>query len=94
MAHSSFPFLFSSSSSCHRLVTLIAFLLLNPLPIIQGAPTKKATNDVTSVQRQKRQIFSADDDGLNLIDSNEVNNVLEQEIVFEGLIGLKIYFLP
>jgi hypothetical protein len=82
---SSFPFLLSSSSSCHRLVTLITILLLNPLPIIHGAPTKKSDNDLTAVQRHKRQIY-VDDDG---IDSNEYFAVPEPEIVFEGLLGCK-----
>jgi hypothetical protein len=82
---SSFPFLLSSSSSCHRLVTLITILLLNPLPIIHGAPTKKSDNDLTAVQRHKRQIY-VDDDG---IDSNEYFAVPEPEIVFEGLLGLR-----
>ena len=87
MTQSSFPFLLSSSSSCHRLVTLITILLLNPLPIIYGAPTKKSdTNDLTAVQRHKRQIYVDDDDG---IDSNEYFAVPEPEIVFEGLLGLK-----
>ena len=84
MTQSSFPFLFSSSSSCHRLVTLITILLLNPLPIIHGAPTKKSDNDLTAVQRHKRQIYS-DDDG---IDSNEYLTVPDSEIVFEGLLGM------
>jgi protein tyrosine phosphatase len=85
MTQSSFPFLFSSSSSCHRLVTLITILLLNPLPIIHGAPTKKSDNDLTAVQRHKRQIYS-DDDG---IDFNEYPTVPESEIIFEGLLGCK-----
>jgi protein tyrosine phosphatase len=85
MTQSSFPFLFSSSSYCHRLVTLIIILLINPLPIIYGAPTKKSDNDLTAVQRHKRQIYS-DDDG---IDSNEYLTVPEPEIVFEGLLGCK-----
>jgi len=41
MAHSSFSFFFSSSLFYHRLVIIISILLLNPLPIIQGAPTEK-----------------------------------------------------
>jgi hypothetical protein len=93
MTQSSFPFLFSSNSSCHRLVTLISILLLNPLPIIYGAPTKKTDNDLTTVQRHKRQIISnVDDDGINFIDSNEYPTVPEPEIVFEGLLVLKILF--
>jgi len=87
MTQSSFPLLFSSSSSCHRLVTLITILLLNPLPIIYGAPTPKANNDLTAVQRHKREVFS--DDGINLIDTNEYFNTPETEIVFEGLLGCK-----
>ncbi len=92
MTQSSFPFLFSSTSSYHRLVTLITILLLNPLPIIYGAPTKKTDNDVAAVQRHKRQIISNDDDGINFIDSNDYLTVPEQEIIFEGLLGLKIFF--
>ncbi|UJR28437.1 hypothetical protein I4U23_009677 [Adineta vaga] len=92
MTQSSFPFLFSSSFSCHRLVTLITILLLNPLPIIYGAPTKKSDNDLTTnVQRHKRQIFSSDgdDDGFNSFETNEYPLVAESEIIFEGLIGCK-----
>ncbi|CAF2578887.1 unnamed protein product [Rotaria sp. Silwood2] len=89
MTQSSFPFLFSSSSSCHRLVTLITILLLNPLPIIYGAPTKKATNDVTAIQRQKRQTISNDEDGINLIDSNKYLMSPEPDINFEGILGCK-----
>ncbi|CAF5134620.1 unnamed protein product, partial [Rotaria magnacalcarata] len=89
MAQSSFPFLLSSSSSCRRLVTLITIILLNPLPIIYAAPTEKATNDVTAIQRQKRQTVFNDDDGINLADSSEYPLVSEQDIVFEGLLGCK-----
>jgi len=91
MTQSTFPFLFSSSLSCHRLVTLITILLLNPLPIIYGAPTKKTDNDLTAVQRHKREIISIDDDdSINNFDSNEYLNEPETELIFEGLIGLKI----
>jgi hypothetical protein len=91
MTQSSFPFLFSSTSSCHRLVTLITILLLNPLPIIYGAPTKKTDNDLTATQRHKRQILSNNDEnGINFIDANEYLTDPEPEIVFEGLLGLKI----
>lgn len=94
MTQSSFPFLFSSSSSCHRLVTLITLLLLNPLPIIHGAPTKEPSSDITAVQRHKREAFSNDDDdGINLIDSNEYRVEPETELTFEGFLGLKISFL-
>ncbi|CAF1039393.1 unnamed protein product [Rotaria sp. Silwood1] len=89
MTQSSFPLLFSSSSSCHRLITLITILLLNPLPIIYGAPTKKVTNDVTAIQRQKRQSISNDEDGLNLIDSNPYLISPDTDISFEGLLGCK-----
>ncbi|CAF3201278.1 unnamed protein product [Rotaria socialis] len=89
MAQSSFPFLLSSSASCRRLVSLIAIILLNPLPIIYAAPTKKATNDVTAVQRLKRQTFSNDDVDVNLAESSEYPFVSEQDIVFEGLLGCK-----
>ncbi len=54
------------------------------MPIIHGAPTKKSDNDLTAVQRHKRQIYS-DDDG---IDFNEYPTVPESEIIFEGLLGL------
>ena len=93
MNQSSFPFLFSSSSSCHRLVTLISILLLNPLPIIYGAPTPK-TNDDLTVQRHKRQIiYNSDDNGDDTTDliinnSNEYLVAPEPDFVFEGLIGL------
>ncbi|CAF0756416.1 unnamed protein product [Rotaria sordida] len=89
MTQSSFPFLLSSSSSYHRLITLITILLLNPLPIIYGAPTKKATNDVTAIQRQKRQSISNDEDGINLNDSNEYLISPEPDINFDGLLGCK-----
>jgi hypothetical protein len=89
MTQSSFPFLFSQSSSCHRLVTLITILLLNPLPIIYGAPTKKTDNDLTSVQRHKRQIIPNDDDGISFINPNEYQISSEAEISFEGLLGCK-----
>lgn len=89
MTQSSFPFLFSSSSSCHRLVTLIAFLLLNPLPIIHGAPTKKASSDVTALQRHKRQAFISDNDGADLNDSSEYYVEPETELTFKGLLGCK-----
>jgi protein tyrosine phosphatase len=90
MTQSTFPFLLSSSLSCHRLVTLITILLLNPLPIIYGAPTKKTDNDLTAVQRHKREIISIDDDdSINNFDSNEYLNEPEPELIFEGLIGCK-----
>jgi len=85
MTQSSFSFLFSSSSSTHRLVTLITILLLNPLPIIFGAPTQKSDKDLTAVQRHKRQIY-VDDDALEF---NEHPPRSEPEVVFEGLIGCK-----
>lgn len=94
MTQSSFPFLFSSTLSCHRLVTLITILLLNPLPIIYGAPTQKTDNDLTAVQRHKRQIISDEDDNdINYINSNEYLTVPEPELVFEGLLGSKILIL-
>jgi len=90
MTQSSFHFLFSSNSSCHRLVTLITILLLNPLPIIYGAPTQKIDNDLTAVQRHKRQIISDDDDnGINYINPNEYLTESKPELVFEGLLGCK-----
>lgn len=90
MTQTSFPFLFSPSSYRHRLVILIATLLLNPLPIIYGAPTQKAENDLRATQRHRRQIFSNDDDGIHeIINSNEYLISPEQEIAFEGLLGCK-----
>ncbi|CAF1037550.1 unnamed protein product [Adineta ricciae] len=91
MTQSSFPFLFSSSFSCHRLVTLITILLLNPLPIIHGAPTKKSDNELTpNVQRHKRDVFTSDDDdGFNTLQANEYPLISETKIIFEGLIGCK-----
>lgn len=94
MNQSSFPFLFSSSSSCHRLVTLISILLLNPLPLLLGAPTPNIHDD-RSVQRHKRQIIynSDDDDGndataLSVNNPNEYLVAPEPDFVFEGLIGV------
>jgi hypothetical protein len=62
---------------------------LNPLPIIQGAPTRKGNNDELTVHRHKRQLISSDlDDGsLNIADLNENLVAPEPEIVFEGLLG-------
>ena len=92
MTQSSFPLLFSSSSSHHRLVTLISILLLNPLPIILGAPTRKTSHDELAVQRHKRQLISTDlDDGsLNTADPDEYTVTPELEIVFEGLLGRRL----
>lgn len=89
MTQSSFPFLFSSSFSCHRLVTLITILLLNPLPIIHGAPTKKSDNELTpNVQRHKRDVFTSDDDdSFNSLQANEYPLISDTKIIFEGLIG-------
>lgn len=88
MTQSSFPLLLSSSSSKYRLVTLISLLLLNPLAIINGAPTRQAKNDLT-LQRHKRQIFSnnQDDAILNIPQLNEYVLSSEPKIVFEGLLG-------
>ena len=92
MTQTSFPFLLSSTSSYHRLVTLITLLLLNPLPIIYGAPTKKLSNDLTAIQRHKRQVLSNNNnDGINFIDTNEYLSEPKTEIVFEGLIGMIIH---
>lgn len=90
MTQSSFPLLLSSSSSKYRLVTLISILLLNPLAIINGAPTRQAKHDLT-LQRHKRQIFSNvhDDAILNIPDSNEYVLSSEPQIVFEGLLGCR-----
>lgn len=84
MIQSSFPFFLSSSFSSHRLVILFTILLLNPLPIIFGAPTKTSSDDsTTAVQRHKRDIDV--DDGTN--DFDEYLIVPDTEFVFEGLIG-------
>lgn len=90
MTQSSFPLLLSSSSSKYRLVTLISILLLNPLAIINGAPTRHSKHDLT-LQRHKRQIFSNDRDDtiLNIPDSNEYVLSSEPTIVFEGLLGCR-----
>ena len=88
MTQSSFPFLLSSSSSQHRLITLISILLLNPLPIIYGAPTPDSKKDLT-VQRQKRQLFSTGLDEINF-EKNEEPSEPVAEIVFEGLIGKNV----
>jgi len=75
-----------SSPSYHRLVTIISLLLINPLPFIYGLPTEKIDNNL-KLTRQKRQIdYNNDDIMIN-------KNVLQpqEEIVFEGLLGL-IYF--
>lgn len=92
MTQSSFPLLFSSSSSPHRLVTLISILLLNPLPIIQGAPTRETNNDELTVHRHKRQLISTnlDDGSLNIANLNENLVAPEPEIVFEGLLGMNM----
>jgi len=60
------------------------------LPIIYGAPIQKTDDDITSIQRHKRQVISDDDDdSINYIDSNEYPTVPEPEIVFQGLLGCK-----
>jgi hypothetical protein len=83
MVHSSFSFLFSSSSSYLRLTTIISILLLNPLPFIYGAPAKTPDSNF-KLLRQKRQINYNNDD--IMINKNVL--VPEQEIIFEGLLGL------
>ncbi len=62
------------------------------MPIIYGAPLQKSDNDLTAIQRYKRQIISDDDDSVNFLDSNEYLTVPEPELVFEGLLGLKNIF--
>lgn len=85
MTQSSFPFLFSSSFSSHRLVTLITILLLNPLPFIYAAPTQiSSENSPTAVQRHKRDLYVDDDTD----DFDQYLLVPDTELVFEGLIGL------
>jgi hypothetical protein len=73
---------FFSSSSDHRLVTIISLLLLNPLPFISGAPIKKIDHNF-EVSRHKRQI--------NL--NNENIFLPKEEIIFEGLLGLIDFFI-
>ena len=85
MTQSSFPFLFSSSFSSHRLVTLITILLLNPLPFIYAAPTKTSSDDsITAVQRHKRDTYVDDDTDV----FEQYSLAPDTELVFEGLIGL------
>ena len=84
MIQSSFPLFLSSSFSSHRLVTLFTILLLNPLPIIYGAPTKISSDDsTTAVQRHKRDIYVDDD----VDDFDQYLFVPDTKIIFEGLIG-------
>ena len=66
------------------MVTLISILLLNPLPIIYGAPTEK-TNNHLKLPRQKRQINYNNNDFM--INRNVF--ISEEKIRFEGLIGCK-----
>jgi hypothetical protein len=71
------------SSSYPRFVTIISILLLNPSPFIYGTPTEKI-NKHFKLPRQNRHInFNSDD---ILINKNPF--VSEQEILFEGLLGL------
>jgi len=69
--------------SYHRLITILSILLLNPLPFIYGAPIKKIDNNL-KLQRQKRQIDFNNDD----IMINKNVFIPEEEIIFEGLLGL------
>jgi hypothetical protein len=71
------------SSSYHRLVTIISLLLLNPLPFIYAAPIEK-TNINSKLPRQKRDAFFHNDDSIFIAP--------KQEIIFEGLLGLKYAF--
>jgi hypothetical protein len=73
--------------SYHRLITILSILLLNPLPFIYGAPTKKIDNNL-KLQRQKRQIDFNNDD----IMINKNVFIPEEEIIFEGLLGLTDFF--
>ncbi len=76
-------FFISSSASYPRLVTIISILLLNPSPFIYGKPTEKIDKHF-KLPRQNRHInFNSDD---ILINKNPA--VSEQEIIFEGLLGL------
>jgi hypothetical protein len=79
MAHSHI----SSSSSYHRLVTVISIILLNPLPFIYGVPTEKIDNNF-KLSRHKRPIDFNDND----INLNNNDFTSEQGIIFEGLLGL------
>ncbi|CAF0927504.1 unnamed protein product [Adineta steineri] len=84
MVSSSFSFFFSSSSTYHRLITIICILLLNPLPFIYGVPTEKIDNNA-KLRRQKRHVNFNNDDIL----FNKENFMPKQEIIFEGLLGCK-----
>lgn len=75
-----------SSPSYHRLLTILSLLLINPLPFIYGLPTEKIDNSL-KLTRQKRQIDYTNDDIIN----NKNVLLSQEEIVFEGLLGL-IYF--
>jgi hypothetical protein len=75
------------SLSYHRLITIISILLLNPLPFIYGAPTKTIDNNF-KLLRQKRQINLNNDD----IMINKNVFLPEEEIIFEGLLGLTDFF--
>jgi protein tyrosine phosphatase len=87
MVHKSFSFFFSSSSSDHRLVTIICILLLNPLPFIYAAPTE-TININSKLLRQKREIYFDNDD--LMINKNVF--APKEEIIFEGLLGCKYDF--
>jgi len=73
--------------SYHRLITILSILLLNPFPFIYGVPTKKIDNNL-KLQRQKRQIDFNNDD----IMINKNVFIPEEEIIFEGLLGLTDFF--
>lgn len=88
MVHTSFSFFFSSSSSYHRLVTIISILLLNPLPFIYTAPTEK-TNIHSKVPRPKREIYFHNDD---LMINRDVF-APKEEVIFQGLIGSIHFFI-
>jgi protein tyrosine phosphatase/5-hydroxyisourate hydrolase-like protein (transthyretin family) len=86
---------FSSSSSCRRLVAFLSLLLLNPLPIIYGAPARTAEKSQTVQQRHKRELLPINDNYATNIANDYIDNgdeyilLPEPEVVYAGLLGCK-----
>ncbi len=85
MVHTSFSFLFSSSSSYYRLVII---LILNPLPFLYGVPIEK-TDINSKFQRQKRQINFNNADLM----INKNGFIQKEKLIFEGLLGLTHFYI-
>lgn len=83
MMFSKFSFVSYLPISYIRFITVLSILILNLLPVINGAPTGKSNHHL-KLLRQKRQINVNDDD--IIIDRSFV--LPKKDIVFQGLLGL------